>query len=266
MNIIYYISFIKFSNAGESAGHYYPIPVHANDLSGEFYGDALPSLAQRLWSKLAPFQLKFHKANKTPAAPAAATEPNYEQSDLEKLRNANIQRNNNMLMSLGLATVTEDAKANRSDVKVRRTKNMSWNCSSSSNDGSCDDGSSDDGSQEDDDNSADRKYSTCETSVPAAKADTSVPTKKQKNQKKQSTGEHDDATTPFLYLVGTTHYDPDDGVKNPDAGVFKVDSVVVEHYKDGDEVVVFRCKYNELTRTWNPVNKKDAIRVADVVQ
>ena len=48
--------------------------------------------------------------------------------------------------------------------------------------------------------------------------------------------------------------------------MFKVDSVVVEHYKDGDEVVVFRCKYNELTRTWNPVNKKDAIRVADVVQ
>ena len=71
---------------------------------------------------------------------------------------------------------------------------------------------------------------------------------------------------PFLHLLGTTHYDPDDGEENPDAGVFKVDFVVVEHYKDGDEVVVYRCKYNEMTRTWNPVNKKDPIRVADVVQ
>ena len=72
---------------------------------------------------------------------------------------------------------------------------------------------------------------------------------------------------PFLYLLDTTHYDPDDGEKKPDAGVFKVDSVVVEHYyMDGDEVVVYRCKYNELTRTWNPVNRKDPIRVADVVE
>ena len=71
---------------------------------------------------------------------------------------------------------------------------------------------------------------------------------------------------PFLYLLDTTHYDPDDGEKKPDAVVFKVDSVVVEHYKDGDKVVVYRCKYNELIRTWNPVNRKDPIRVADVVE
>ena len=77
---------------------------------------------------------------------------------------------------------------------------------------------------------------------------------------------HDDATTPFLYLVGTTHYDPDIGTENPDAGVFKVDSVVVEHYKDGDEVVVYRCKYNDITREWNLVNTADPIRVGDVVQ
>ena len=70
----------------------------------------------------------------------------------------------------------------------------------------------------------------------------------------------------FLHLLGTTHYDPDDGEENPDAGVFKVDSVVFEHYKDCDEVVVYRCKYNEMTRTWNPVNMDDPIRVADVVQ
>ena len=74
------------------------------------------------------------------------------------------------------------------------------------------------------------------------------------------------AIKPFLHLVGTTHYDPDIDEKNPDAGVFKVHSVVVEHYKDGDEVVVYRCKYNEMTRTWNPVNMDDPIRVADVVQ
>ena len=42
-------------------------------------------------------------------------------------------------------------------------------------------------------------------------------------------------------MVGTTHYDPDDDAKVRDAGVFKVDSVVVEHYKDGAEVVEYRC-------------------------
>ena len=41
-----------------------------------------------------------------------------------------------MLMSLGLATDTGDAKANRSDVKVRHPQKISWNSSSSSNDGS----------------------------------------------------------------------------------------------------------------------------------
>ena len=60
-----------------------------------------------------------------------------------------------------------------------------------------------------------------------------------------TTADHDNAIKPFLHLVGTTHYDPDIGEKNPDAGVFKVDSVVVEHYKDGDEVVAYRCKYND---------------------
>ena len=48
--------------------------------------------------------------------------------------------------------------------------------------------------------------------------------------------------------------------------MFKVDSVVAEHYKDGAELVVYRCKYNETTRAWNPVNMADPIRVADVVQ
>ena len=71
-------------------------------------------------------------------------------------------------------------------------------------------------------------------------------------------------------LVGHTHTDVDriidSGVKNSDAGVFKVESVVVEHYKSGAEVVVYRCKYNEKTRTWNPGNMKDPIRVADEVQ
>jgi hypothetical protein len=82
-----------------------------------------------------------------------------------------------------------------------------------------------------------------------------------------TTEDHDNDIKPFLHLVGTTHYDPDIDEKNPDAGVLKVNSVVVEHYyKDGDEVVVYRCKYNEMTRTWNPVNMDDPIRVADVVQ
>ena len=122
------------------------------------------------------------------------------------------------------------------------------------------------------DNPEERKIPACMTSAPIIKAEkSSVPTKKQKNQKKHvtidlSTEDHDNAIKPFLHLVGTTHYDPDDGEENSDAGVFKIDSVVVEHYKDGDEVVVYRCKYNEMTRTWNPVNMDDPIRVADVVQ
>ena len=35
---------------------------------------------------------------------------------------------------------------------------------------------------------------------------------------------------------------------------------------NGAEVVVYRFKFNETTRTWNPVNMTDPIRVADVVQ
>ena len=123
--------------------------MHSSDLSGEFNDEELPSLAQRLWSKLAQFRLTFQKANNTPTA------------------------------------------------AVRRRIN---------------------------------------------------------------------AIKPFLHLLGTTHYDPDDGEENHDVGVLKVDSVVVEHYNNGDEVVVYRCKYNEMTRTWNPVNMDDPIRVADVVQ
>ena len=56
------------------------------------------------------------------------------------------------------------------------------------------------------------------------------------------------AIKPFLHLLGTTHYDPDDGEENPDAGVFKVDSVVVELLKECDEVVVYRCNYMEFSK------------------
>ena len=165
---------------------------------------------------------------------------------------------------------------------------------SSDDDGSSDYGSSGDVSQMDANSSEERKPSASITVIPVVKTETSaVPAKKQKKkptidlttvipvvktetssvpaktQKKKPTIDlttEDDATTPFIYLVGTTHYDPDDDAKVRDAGVFKVDSVVVEHYKDGAEVVVYRCKYNETTRTWYPVNMADPIRVADVVQ
>ena len=40
----YYISSVKFTIAGESAGHYYPI----QDLRGEFYDEAMPCLSDRL--------------------------------------------------------------------------------------------------------------------------------------------------------------------------------------------------------------------------
>ena len=162
----------------------------------------------------------------------------------------------------------------RADVKVRRIRKVkvASHSSGSSDDSSCEDDSCDDVSQEEASICEERKPSTSITSIPVVKAEvSSVSTKKQRKQKKHqtidlTTEDHDDAIKPFLHLVGTTHYDPDVGEEDPDAGVFKVDSVVVEHYKDGDEVVVYRSKYNENTRTWNPVNMEDPIRVADVVK
>ena len=190
----------------------------------------------------------------------------YAPSDIEKSRSENIKRNNDMLRQLGIEIDTEDANAKRKQPKkVKKTSN---NNSSSSDDGSSsDDDSCDDDSREDPNNSEERKPSACKTSIPIVKTEiSSVPENKQKKKPTINLTTEDDAATPFTYLVGTTHYDPDDNAKVRDAGVFKVDSVVVEHYKNGAEVVVYRCKFNETTRTWNPVNMTDPIRVADVVQ
>ena len=233
----------------------------------------MPSLAQRLWSKLVPFRQKFHKANNSSTTAPSETAPSemtYAPSDFDKRRIENIKRNNEMLRLLGLETVPEDA-----NVKLKQSKKMKKNLNSSSSDeggssdddGSSDYGSSGDVSQMDANNSEERKPSASITVIPVVKTETSaVPAKTQKKKPTIDLTTEDDATTPFIYLVGTTHYDPDDDAKVRDAGVFKVDSVVVEHYKDGAEVVVYRCKYNETTRTWYPVNMADPIRVADVVQ
>ena len=174
------------------------------------------------------------RTNSSTIAPSetAPSEMTYAPSDLEKRRIENIKRNNEMLRQLGIETVTEDA-----NVKLKQPKKLkkALNSSSSSEDSSSDDDSCDDNSEE-------RNLSTCITSVPVVNADISaVPAKKQV-KKIDLTTEDEHAITSFLSLVATTHYDPDNGVKNPDAGVFKVESVVVEHYKSGAEVVVYRCK------------------------
>ena len=230
--------------SGESQEHYHPIPVHSNDMTGEFYDEALPSLVERLWCKVDPFRSKFQKSNDTSVT--SNTEPNHEPSAFEKLRNENIKRNNELLRQLGMATIPEDAKLDRSGGKVKRLKkkHAASSSSSSSENGSCEEDSHDDDSKGDITIFDGRNSSTRVSSVPVVKADnTLMSTTKQMKPKNMlsidlTAADYDEAVRPFLYLVNTTHYDPDEGEKKPDAGVFKVDSVVVEYYKDGDEVVV----------------------------
>ena len=96
----FYSYFVTFSTTGESAGHFYPIPVHTDDLSAEFDNEALPSLAERLWSKFAPIRQKFHKANNSSTTGPTETAPpemTYAPSDIDKRRSENIKRNNDML-------------------------------------------------------------------------------------------------------------------------------------------------------------------------
>ena len=118
----------RFCNlSGESTGHYHPIPVHSNVLSGEFGDEALPKLVQRLWSKLAPFRVKFQNANNTSAAAqsaAAAPEVNYELSAFEKLRNDNIKRNEDMLRQLGFESITEGSAVKHANMKVQPSRKV----------------------------------------------------------------------------------------------------------------------------------------------
>ena len=141
--------------------------MHSNDLSEEFFDEALPSLAHRLWSKLEPFRLRFHQANNVVSA-AAPSERNHEPSAYEKIRQASIKRNNDMLRVLGLPTVSVDAKVNRSCLRLKQptkvNKGSSSSCSSS-DDGSSDDDSCGDDSQGDTKKYGDGKPSTCVTFV-----------------------------------------------------------------------------------------------------
>ena len=264
--------------------------MHSGDLSREFDDEALPSLVQRLWSKLTPFRLKFQKANKI--SQAASPKTDYEPSALEKRRLKNIERNNDVLRQLGLWTSTGDAQTTRSRVKAKGLKKMrAASDSDTSDDDSSDEdsfhdickGGAVDNSEErnrlacaasapvfkpdiSSSNESEEEEPACTTSVPIVKPETSSFPAKKKQKKLDSLSADNDSIKPFLHLVDTMHYDPDTGAKNPDAGVFQVDSVVVEHYKDGAEVVVYRRKFNEDTRTWNPVNLEDPIRVADMEQ
>ena len=125
-------------------------------------------------------RLKFQKDNNTYPAAAAPPETNYEPSEFEKLRNENINRNNDMLRKVGIEPVTEVSAVNRSDVKDQRShpRKVKEASSSSSDDGSCYDDDCDDVNQRDASNPEERKLPTCMTPAPIIKAEkSSVPTK-----------------------------------------------------------------------------------------
>ena len=67
----------------------------------------------------------------------------------------------------------------------------------------------------------------------------------------------------YLYLVGTTHYDPDED----DAGVFKCIKIVAEDSNDGHgfQASVYRSKYDAKTQKWGKVNMDDPIYADSVV-
>ena len=56
-------------------------------------------------------------------------------------------------------------------------------------------------------------------------------------------------------LVGKLHYDPDDDA------VYKCHSITVV----GDDVVVYRCKYDSKAKKWGKVNMRDPIHIFDIL-
>ena len=56
-------------------------------------------------------------------------------------------------------------------------------------------------------------------------------------------------------LIGKLHYDPDD------EAVFKCHRITVVD----DLVVVYRCKYDSISRKWGKVNMTDPIHIADIL-
>ena len=69
-----------------------------------------------------------------------------------------------------------------------------------------------------------------------------------------------DITSPFQYLLHTTHYDPDD------SGVFRCDKIELYTYKDGAEIVVYRSKFDENTHQWSQTNTDDPITAISVAK
>ena len=66
----------------------------------------------------------------------------------------------------------------------------------------------------------------------------------------------------YLYLKGATHYD------SQDKAVYKCADVIAEDFDDGKGpvVVVYRCKFDAVTRKWGKVDKEEPIHVGDVVK
>jgi len=59
----------------------------------------------------------------------------------------------------------------------------------------------------------------------------------------------------YVNLVGKLHYDPDDDA------VYKCHSITVV----GDDVVVYRCKYDSKAKKWGKVNMRDPIHIGDIL-
>ena len=204
---------------------------------------------QRLWRKLKDYRKAFrknnriHKAvrNRRSTSSASASGTKNELSALDKLRNDNIQRNNDFLRSLGLDSIIMERKG-----KTRKQGN------SSSVEGSDEDTEDDEDSDDDDESPVKLQDAKIQSAVVI---DLSVDKKNE---------EDDEDLKPYLYLKGTMHYDSDEPDGN-DQGVFRCDVVTVEDFKDGAEVVVYCSKFNEATRKWDATNMDDPIRVADVV-
>ena len=63
----------------------------------------------------------------------------------------------------------------------------------------------------------------------------------------------------YKYLIGTTHYDPDDKC------VYRCLRVVAEDFGSGAEVVVYRSAYIAKTKKWRKEDR-DPVRVRDIIE
>ena len=63
----------------------------------------------------------------------------------------------------------------------------------------------------------------------------------------------------YKYLIGSTHYDPDDKC------VYRCLRVVAEDFGSGAEVVVYRSAYIAKTKKWRKEDR-DPVHVRDIIE